>query len=70
MRVLPLSTVESMHQALGGDPKVAEMNLSFIKYKYGARSLGSLPEHVAAPLVKRPADFIQAAKDYCEPEFF
>jgi hypothetical protein len=27
-----------------------------------------LPPHVAAEVVKRPADFIRAAKRYCEPE--
>lgn len=65
---LSVQTVERLHRLLGGDPRVEEMILRFIADKYGARNLLYLPPHVAKEILKRPADFIQAAKNYCEPE--
>jgi hypothetical protein len=65
---LSVQTVERLHRLLGGDGRVEEMILQFIAAKYGAKSLLHLPANVAKEILKRPADFIQAAKNYCEPE--
>jgi hypothetical protein len=65
---LSVQTVERLHRLLGGDVRVEEMILRFIADKYGAATLLHLPPHVAKEILKRPADFIQAAKNYCEPE--
>jgi hypothetical protein len=65
---LPVQTVERLHRLLGGDVRVEEMIVRFIADRYGARSLIHLPPHVAKEILKRPADFIQAAKQHCEPE--
>jgi len=56
------------HLALGGDPVTEEMILRFIADRYGARNLFYLPPKVAAEALRRPADFIRAAKRHCEPE--
>jgi hypothetical protein len=42
--------------------------LRFIAAQYGAKNLFWLPRKVAAAILKRPADFIRAAKQYCQPE--
>jgi len=44
------------------------MVLRFIADYYGARNLLHLQPHVAREILKRPADFLQAAKNHCEPE--
>jgi hypothetical protein len=44
------------------------MVLRFIADRYQAKSLLHLPPHVAKEIMKRPGDFIQAAKRHCEPE--
>jgi hypothetical protein len=66
--MLPVETVERLHRLVGGDARGEEMILRFIADRYGAGSLIYLPPHVAKEILKRPADFIQAAKNYCEPE--
>ena len=65
---LSVQTVERLHRLLGGDVRVEEMILRFIADRYGAKNLLYLPPQVAKEILKRPADFIQAAKNYCEPE--
>jgi hypothetical protein len=65
---LSVQTVERLHRLLGGDVRVEEMILRFIADKYGAKNLLYLPPQVAKEILKRPADFIQAAKNYCEPK--
>lgn len=60
--------VERLHHALGGDPRTEEMILRFIGDRWGAKNLFYLPPKVAAEALRRPADFIRAAKQYCEPE--
>lgn len=65
---LSVQTVERLHRLLGGDVRVEDMVLRFIAHRYGAATLFHLPAHVAREILKRPADFIQAAKNYCEPE--
>ena len=61
-------TVRRMERLVGGDPVTEEQILRFIGARYGAKNLFSLPPHVAAAVCKRPADFLAAAKRYCEPE--
>ena len=65
---LSVQTVEWLHRLLGGDPRVEEMILQFVADKYGAKNLFYLPPHVTKEILKRPADFIRAAKQHCEPE--
>jgi len=60
--------VDRLHRLLGGDALVEDTVLRFIAGRYGAKNLLCLPPHVAKEVVKRPADFIRAAKAYCEPE--
>ena len=67
---LSVQTVEHLQRLLGGDAHVEGMVLQFIADRYGAKNLLYLPPHVAKEILKRPADFIQAAKNYCEPELF
>jgi hypothetical protein len=65
---LSVQTVVRLHRHLGGEARIEGMVLKFIADKYGAKNLLYLPPHVAREILKRPADFIQAAKSYCEPE--
>ena len=65
---LSVQTVERLHRLLGGDAHVEGMVLQFIADKYGAKNLLYLPPHVAKEILKRPADFLRAVKDHCEPE--
>ncbi len=65
---LPVGTVQRIERLVGGDPVSEERILRFIAARYGAKSLLYLPPQVAAEILKRPTDFIRAAKRYCEPE--
>ena len=65
---LSVQTVEHLHRLLGGEARVEDMVLHFIADRYGAKSLLHLPPHVAKEIIKRPGDFIRAAKQHCEPE--
>ena len=65
---LSVQTVERLHRLLGGDARVEGMILQFIADRYGAKNLLYLPPNVAKEILKRPADFIVAAKNHCEPE--
>ena len=65
---LSVETVERLHRLVGGDARVEGMILRFIADRYGAKNLFYLPAHVAREILKRPADFIRAAKSHCEPE--
>ncbi|MDR3458074.1 MAG: hypothetical protein P4N60_11550 [Verrucomicrobiae bacterium] len=67
---LPVQVVEHLHRLLGGEARGEEMILRFIADRYGAANLFYLPAHVAKEIIKRPADFISAAKQHCEPELF
>ena len=60
--------VERLHRALGGDPTTEELILRFIAERYGAKSLFYVPAAVATAALKRPADFIRAAKHHSQPE--
>lgn len=65
---LTVETVRRLHHAVGGDPVTEEMILRFIRDRYGAVNLFELPWKVADAVLKRPADFIRAAKQHCAPE--
>lgn len=65
---LSVQTVEHLHRLLGGDAQVEDMVLRFIADRYQAKSLLHLPPHIAKEIIRRPADFIRAAKQHCEPE--
>jgi hypothetical protein len=65
---LPVQTVELLHRLLGGEARVEGMVLRFIADRYGAQNLLYLPPQVAKEILRRPADFIRAAKEFCEPE--
>jgi hypothetical protein len=65
---LPVATVLRIERLVGGDPVTEDQILRFIAARYGAKSLLYLPRHVAAAILKRPGDFITAAKRHCQPE--
>jgi hypothetical protein len=65
---LSVQTVERLHRLLGGEARIETMVLQFIGDQYGAKNLLCLPPHVAKEILKRPADFLRAAKEHCEPE--
>ena len=65
---LPVATVLRIERLVGGDPVTEDQILRFIAARYGAKNLLYLPRHVAAAILKRPADFITAAKRHCQPE--
>ncbi len=67
---VPVTTVLRIERLVGGDPVTEGWILRFIASRYGARSLLHLPPQVAREVLKRPADFIRAAKQHCEPELF
>ncbi len=63
-----MATVQRIERLVGGDPVTEEQVLRFIGARYGAKNLLYLPAHVAAQVCRRPADFIRAAKRFCEPD--
>ena len=65
---IDVATVRRIERLVGGDPKTEEVILRFIGARYGAKNLLQLPAHVAAEICMRPADFVRAAKRYCQPE--
>lgn len=64
---LPVHLVEHLQRLVGGDARVEDMVLRYIADEFGAASLLYLPANIALEIVKRPADFIRAAKEHCEP---
>ena len=65
---LPVDVVLHIHRLLGGDVRVEDMVLKFIADKYAAPNLLYLPPAVATQIIRRPADFLTAAKNHAEPE--
>jgi hypothetical protein len=65
---LPAGTVQRLERLVGGDPVTEELILRFVAARYGAKSLAHLPRQVATEVLKRPADFIRAAKRFSQPE--
>ena len=66
--LLTVATVQRIERLVGGDPVTEGQILRFIGARYGARSLFEVPAQVAAQICKRPADFLRAAKRFCQPE--
>jgi hypothetical protein len=65
---LPVATVQRIERLVGRDAVTEDQVLRFIGARYGARNLFYLPAHVAAQVCRRPADFVRAARCYCQPE--
>ena len=65
---LRIGAVERLQRAVGGDPVTEGQILRFITGRYKSKGLLYLPPAVAAEILRRPFDFIRAAKHYCEPE--
>lgn len=65
---LPVVMVERLHRVIGGEARAEAMVLQFIHARYGAKNLLHLPAQVAREVLRRPNDFVRAAKQYCEPE--
>jgi hypothetical protein len=65
---LRVRDVERLHQAVGGDPVTEALVLRFIGARWGAKNLFYLPAVVAGEAVRRPADFLRAAKRHDQPE--
>lgn len=65
---LPVATVLRLERVLGGDPVTEDQVLRFIAARYGAKNLFYLPPHVASAVLKRPSDFLSAARRHCQPE--
>lgn len=63
---LTIATVERLESLPSGDPVTEEMILMFINDRYNANYLLYLPVRVAEEILKRPSDFILAAKQHCE----
>ena len=65
---ITVASVQRIERLVGGDPVTEDQILRFIAARYSARSLLYLPPQVAGEILKRPADFVRAAKQYCQPE--
>lgn len=64
---LRVGDVQRLHQLIGGDPMTEEMILRFIGDRWQAPNLLYLPAKVAGEILRRPAAFLRAAKQHCEP---
>ena len=64
---LPVPVVEYLNRLVGGDARTEKMVERFIADQYGAKNLFYLPSKVAGEIIRRPADFLTAAKNYSEP---
>ena len=65
---LPVPLVQHLHQLLGGDARLEKMVLDYIAFRWQAKNLFYVPPKAAGEIIRRPADFLRAAKDHCEPE--
>ena len=65
---LPVQVVEHLHRLLGGDARTEAMVLSYIQFRWNAENLFYLPPKTASEIIRRPADFLTAAKNHSEPE--
>jgi len=65
---LSVQTVEHLHRLLGGDVRLETMVISYIQFRWKAKSLLDIPAKAASEIIRRPADFLTAVKNYCEPE--
>ena len=67
---LPVQVVEHLHRLLGGDARTEKMVLDYIAFRWGAKNLFYVPPKAASEIIRRPADFLTAAKNHSEPELF
>ena len=67
---LPVDVVRHIHRLVGGDSRTETMVERFIADQYGAKNLLYLPPKAATQIIRRPADFLNAVKNHCEPELF
>jgi hypothetical protein len=65
---LPVQVVEHLHRLVGGDARVEIMVLAYIKFRWNAPDLFYIPPKAASEIIRRPADFLTAAKNHSEPE--
>ena len=65
---LRVCDVQRIHDAVVGDPVTEEMIVRYIAEKFGANNFFYVSPKVAAEILRRPVDFIRAAKKHCEPE--
>ena len=65
---LQTADVQRLHRVLEGDPVTEEIIMRFIAEKFGAVNVSYLPVKVAEQILRRPGDFIHAAKRHCQPE--
>ncbi len=67
---LPVQVVEHLHRLLGGDARLEKMVTDYIRFRWQANDLLDIPPKAASEIIRRPADFLTAAKNYSEPELF
>jgi hypothetical protein len=65
---LPVDVVQHIHRLVGGDARTEKMVEDFIKFRWQAQNLFYIPPKVASEIIRRPADFLTAVKNHCEPE--
>ncbi len=65
---LPVPVVEHLHRLLGGDARMERMVMRYIQFRWQAESLFYIPPKAASEIIRRPADFLTAVKNYSEPE--
>ena len=65
---LPVKVVEHLHRLVGGDARVEKIVLDYIAFRWGAKNLFYVPPKVVGEIIRRPADFLTAAKNHTEPE--
>jgi len=65
---LPVQVVEHLHRLLGGDPQLEQMVVKYIQFRWQAKDLFCIPAKAASEIIRRPADFLKAAKNHSEPE--
>ena len=67
---LPVATAQHILRLLQGDRATEEQILAFLRERYGAPTVLHIPPHIAKEIIRRPGDFIRAARQGREPEFF
>ncbi|MEI6195336.1 MAG: hypothetical protein WCS42_13510 [Verrucomicrobiota bacterium] len=67
---LPVDVVEHIHRLVGGDARTEDMVLDYVEFRWKKRDLFYIPAAAATQIIRRPADFLTAAKIYSEPELF
>ena len=65
---LPVQVVEHLHRLVGGDGRTEKMVLDYIQFRWEAKTLSGIPPKAASQIIRRPADFLTAVKNHCEPE--